>query len=505
MTSLTIQTERPNDSEPILDGLSRRGLVALCLLLLAMGMSDALRFLIYDLSPLLETARLAPDAPDGVAQANAMRGWARLGGYVAALLTVVYFLVIQRTRLKTHKQVVDNVSLMLVLIGVILLASRLVLQKVDSTMNAWGIVDITLLHLAACMTIPWSWKDSVVPFIPLLLIWALVMLVPDAGSWDIFDRVVVVIMSGFVLAPGALIASWRKKRWGEDIERLQLGEQVRNIGGELTRARIVHDAMFPGDYDDGHICFEYEYDPIHEIGGDYVHLHVCPITGKVFLTLLDVAGHGLAAALTVNRLFGELERIRAENPDAEPADVMALLNRYIYLTMARHGMFATGACFMLDPNTGILTWVNAGHPPTLLRRSDGRVFDLKGTTMLLGAQSDEEFDTNQQAIKIAPGDVVIAYTDGAYEARNPDGKSFGLSRMREIVRFKPAPRSWTRFIANAVQKHHAGQAEDDVLIVALTLKSLRVGQPAERARAAEGNHRLPDIQPAPTGQVPLTE
>ena len=505
MTSLITHIERPNVSDPILDELAKRSLVALCVLLLGLGIADAVRFLIYDLSPLLEAARLAPDAPDGVAQANALRGWSRLGGYIAALLTVVYFLVIQRRRLKTYKQVVDNVSLMLVLIGVILLASRLVLQNVDSTMNAWGIVDITLLHLAACMTIPWSWKDSVVPFIPLLLIWALVMLVPDAGSWDIFDRVVVVIMSGFVLAPGALIASWRKKRWGEDIERLQLGEQVRNIGGELTRARIVHDAMFPRDYDDGHICFEYEYDPIHEIGGDYVHLHVCPNTGKVFLTLLDVAGHGLAAALTVNRLFGELERIRAENPDSEPADVMALLNRYIHLTMARHGMFATGACLMLDPNTGILNWVNAGHPPTLLRRADGRVFDLKGTTMLLGAQSDEEFDTNQQSVKITPGDVVIAYTDGAYEARNPEGKSFGLSRMREIARFQPAPRSWTRFIATAVQKHHAGQAEDDVLIVTLTLKSLRVGLPAVPSPAEDGLQHKPDYKAAPSSQMPMAE
>ena len=89
MTSLTTHPERPNDSEPILDGLAKRGLVALCVLLLVLGMADALRFLMNDLSPLLEAARLAPDAADGVAQANALRGWARLGGYIAALLTVV--------------------------------------------------------------------------------------------------------------------------------------------------------------------------------------------------------------------------------------------------------------------------------------------------------------------------------------------------------------------------------------------------------------------------------
>ena len=64
------------------------------------------------------------------------------------------------------------------------------------------------------------------------------VLIPDVGDWEIFDRVVVVIMSPIVLAPGAGIANWRQKRSREDLERLMLGEQVRSIGGELSRARI---------------------------------------------------------------------------------------------------------------------------------------------------------------------------------------------------------------------------------------------------------------------------
>ncbi|MEM7229557.1 MAG: PP2C family protein-serine/threonine phosphatase [Planctomycetota bacterium] len=254
---------------------------------------------------------------------------------------------------------------------------------------------------------------------------------------------------------------------------------MQSIGGEFTRARIVHDAMFPKPFDVGHIAFEYQYEPIAEIGGDYVHIHVCKESGKIYLTLLDVAGHGLAAALTVNRLFGELERIRAENPHAQPHDVMLLLNRYINLTMSRHSLFATGMCMSLDPSSGTLTWVNAGHPPSLLRTTDGGVRDLETTCMLLGVQNPNDFEPNEQQIAMHPGDVVIAYTDGVIEARSPAGEQFGMDRLRETAKFNPPPRFWSRFITSAVSTHHNGNPDDDLLVVALTLRGVTMSKPEQ--------------------------
>jgi serine phosphatase RsbU (regulator of sigma subunit) len=245
------------------------------------------------------------------------------------------------------------------------------------------------------------------------------------------------------------------------------------------------------------VRFEYEYLPIAEIGGDYVHLHVCPETECTTLTLLDVAGHGLAAALTVNRLFGELERILAEDEDAEPSEIMSLLNRYINLTMARHSLYATGTCMRLDPSSGRLTWVNAGHPPSFLRHPDGGVAEMSTTALILGALESDIFDPGQRETLLHPGDVVIAYTDGVFEARDDRGKQFGLDRVRETTRFTPPPRNWPKFIAGAVTKHHGGHAEDDVLIATLTLESLRVDG------APTGTHQTvaPVIEPIRTGTM----
>lgn len=499
MTTLRAQSEPDAEATLQLDVLARRSMAILCLVYLVLGLANVIHFLSTDFADLTgqvsasmealaaaqakaETA--APgmlEAATGeldAARAAVMRGWGRLAGLTAGLLIVAYFFLYQRARVRTRQEVTNAVTLMILLLGVVLLASRLVLQKAIPNLAALGIIDLVVLHLAACIFMPWTARESILTFTPLLLVWAVTFLVPNAMGMDIVDRVVGVIISPVVLLPGAALASWRRRRLQERAERLVLGQRVQSFGGELSRARIVHEAMFPRPFT-GPVAFEYEYQPIQEIGGDYVHVRVCPETGRVILTLLDVAGHGLPAALTVNRLFGELERILAENTAAEPAEVMILLNRYINLTMAHHSLYATGACLMLDPNSGELKWVSAGHPPALIRHQDRQVTDLPTTTLLLGAVSPEEFDPKQQQRTIRPGDVVITYTDGAFEARDGRGERFGIERLRQTVRFDPPPRSWAKFIAHAVARHHEGQAEDDVLIAALTLRSLRVADEGE--------------------------
>jgi hypothetical protein len=435
------------DDEPLpqLDAWARRSLGLLCVAYLLLAVPYTGYFLVTDLPELLDRAADArsslaavegqPDIPRAVieqaaddvrvAAAAARRGWLRaavLGGVLAALM---YFLMVRRKRVETRAEAVSAATMVTVLVGVALVASRLVLETAmpERSLPAWGIADLFVMHLVACMIVPWTPRESVPPFVLLLLVWAATFLIPSADpEMEILDRVVAVIVSPAILVPGLAIAGWRIRRLREDAERLMLDEQVRTIGGELSRARIVHDAMFPKPFDTGYIRFEYDYRPIAEIGGDYVHLHVCPLTGRIYLTVLDVAGHGLAAALTVNRLFGELERIRAEDPDAEPAQVMELLNRYIHLTMAPHSLYATSACIMLEPSTGEVKWVNAGHPPALIRKVTGELSELAGTTMLLGAQSFAEFEPNQKSTQLGAGDVIIAYTDGAFEARNPQGQ-----------------------------------------------------------------------------------
>ena len=231
---------------------------------------------------------------------------------------------------------------------------------------------------------------------------------------------------------------------------------------------------------DGEVHLEYTYDPLLGIGGDFLHVHEHIKTGEVIVTLLDVSGHGLAAALTVNRLFGELERICAENPDhVTPSLLMRGLNRYVHLVMSDHSLYATAACIRIDPRTNTLNWSVAGHPPPLMRRQDSTVEDLECTSVILGALKPEHFDPNEQSTSIKFGDVVLVYTDGAFESRNSSGEFFGIPRLRETMTFDTPPRSWSRFVVSAIERFRGkNQAEpqkieDDLLVASLSLGSRR--------------------------------
>ncbi len=463
----------------------RMGFGRLCVILAALGIVQLLGFILTDLNA------LEPLTDDGSPAI-------RLLAFITGILVIGYYLVRRRRRLRTRESICSAIVLMITMIGGLLLASRAFVQR-DVLTNApdgaeaaaayglyflWGGLDVLVLHAAAAATVPWSPKDALRSGVWLLLGFDFAILILESSPFDITTRAVIVILSPVLLAPGALIAFLRYQRLRERFDFEMLGRQVETTRDNITRARIVHDAMFPDTHDDGYVTFQYIYNPIAEMGGDYVHFHFSPTTHRVSMTLLDVAGHGLAAALTVNRLFGELERIWAEAPDAEPCEVMELLNRYIFLTMAKHDLYATGACLSLDPHTGRLLWCNAGHPPVLLRRASGEVEDLIATTVLLGALSPRDFEPEQTSVLMSPGDVAIAYTDGAFEARNQDGRQFGLKTLRATACFHPPPRDWTRFISTAVAKHHEGCADDDVLIAALCLNGLRIDAPDPIASAA---------------------
>jgi len=153
--------------------------------------------------------------------------------------------------------------------------------------------------------------------------------------------------------------------------------------------------------------------------------------------------------------------------------VLNLLNRYFNLTLIRHTIYATAACATIDPTTGKLHWACAGHPPAFLRGVHGTMTELTATTVLLGAAPQDVFEAPARTIDLVPGDVLVMYTDGVFEARNRDGEQLGLDTLRNMMRTSTAPNNWPQFIAAAVNRHTNGPNEDDVLIASVLFKAMR--------------------------------
>jgi len=388
-----------------------------------------------------------------------------------------YFLFSRRWIDSNRAQLLNAASILILMLGGISLIKALIIQQFRPEPEMF-LLPLFFWHLIACFFLPWTPRESLRPILPLLVLWMLGVLFLESG--DLAPRISKVIFGPLILAPGLAIAALRLKHHGEDFRTRMFSQMFTTMRQELSQARSIHESMFPAPYDDGHVRFEYTYTPMRDLGGDYVHLHI-GAEGVSHLVLLDVTGHGLAAALTVNRLYGELERIRAESPRAEPGEVLSLLNRYIHLTMVRHNIFVTALAIMLDPYEGKLHWANAGHPPAFLRGANGNVAQLTATSVLLGALEAREFDPDPKSIELSPGDALVIYTDGVYEARDRSSRMLGLNALRGLMTSQPAPANWPQFIAASVQKHSGGRADDDILVAAVTFLKPR-SQPAAARR-----------------------
>jgi hypothetical protein len=386
-------------------------------------------------------------------------------------LGIVAFFYLERKRFESRDDVIRAATWMILALGLVSLATRFLVGWLGYVMPVTIIAAIFFWHLTTCLFLPWTPRDSLRPIVPLLAIWAAHTLFV-ATDKALATRLLSVLFSPGILIPGLLVCGLRLRQHTRQFRSVMLGKHFRTLRQEFSRARTIHESLFPAEYDDGYVRFQYTYAPMRELGGDFLHINVGP-EGLVHLTLLDVTGHGLAAALTVNRLYGELERIRAEAPRARPGEVLGLLNRYIHLTMVRHNIYATAFVVTLDPYAGEITWASAGHPPAFLCGANGGVRPLPATTVLLGALGDDDFDTDERSCELAPGDVIVAYTDGAFEARDRHGHQYGLGRFEELLRRAPPPANWPQFISTMVDEHQVGHAEDDVLVTALTFVAVR--------------------------------
>lgn len=333
--------------------------------------------------------------------------------------------------------------------------------------NAVGSIFFT--HFFACLFLPWTARESLKPIIPLLVLNAVVTLfyirlVPQVGT-------IILLASPLIALPGALVCLWRQSRFRDRFHFKMLKGRYGEIKQELGFARQIHESMFPPPVTKGAVRFDYRYEPMRQIGGDYLFARfTAPVAGAepiLSIAIIDVTGHGIGAALTVNRLHGEIERQIGENANAAPGELLTGLNDYLHHTLASHSVYATALFFRIDPNTGRLAWASAGHPPAFLRTLDGRLERLESTTLVLGACRGPDFVPNEQSCRFLPGDSLLAYTDGAIEVRNAMGRMLSVDGFQRAVVSVPPDEDggWAAAALRAVDSYRHGPVQDDTLMV----------------------------------------
>jgi sigma-B regulation protein RsbU (phosphoserine phosphatase) len=216
------------------------------------------------------------------------------------------------------------------------------------------------------------------------------------------------------------------------IEKAMLHKQLLEqelIGKQLETAREVQSKLLPHSapnlvgYDIAGICI-----PTDEIGGDYFD-YIPLSNNRLGLAVADVSGHGIPAAMVMTA-FRALLRTKAIGKSG-PATIANTIDRLLpEFTGNKH--FVTVLYAVLEPISGDLTYISCGHPPPLLVRANGEVEKLNRHNPALGIFQNLHHQDEES--NLAPGDILVLYTDGVTEIMNEHNVSFGVQRMGQVIR-----------------------------------------------------------------------
>jgi phosphoserine phosphatase RsbU/P len=235
---------------------------------------------------------------------------------------------------------------------------------------------------------------------------------------------------------------------------------------EIEVARQVQLALLPREHPrlPGWSIWSYMR-PANDVGADLVD-YIDLASRGLGIALGDVSGKGLGAALLTAKLQATLRALLPGHPS------LAALGGELNSILHRDGLdnrFATLFFFEIQPGKGEVRYLNAGHNPPFVARED-RVEPLAASSLPLGMMGQVEYAEGR--VSLEPGDVLLIYSDGVTEARNPEEEEFGEQRLRALlplIRPLPADQAGLR-ILHEVNAFLAGERNHDDLSLIVALR-----------------------------------
>ncbi len=204
------------------------------------------------------------------------------------------------------------------------------------------------------------------------------------------------------------------------------------IGAELTLASDIQAHMLPcifpafPEYDEFDIYATMT--PAKEVGGDFYDFFMTD-ENHLAIVMADVSGKGVPAAL-----FMVIAKTLIKNyaqSGQEPGDVFTTVNRLL-CDGNDAGLFVTAWIGILDLETGVMKYANAGHNPPLIKRTDGKFEYLRSRPGFVLAGMDS-IKYKQNELVLNPGDRIFLYTDGVTEATNGEQQLYGEDRLESLL------------------------------------------------------------------------
>jgi phosphoserine phosphatase RsbU/P len=205
----------------------------------------------------------------------------------------------------------------------------------------------------------------------------------------------------------------------ESLQKRVMEEDMR-VAVEIQRGLLpASSPRLPG-YDVCGVNF-----PCRTVGGDYYDF--VAEDGRLLFALGDVSGKGTGAALLMTVLRAA---VRAHWAEGTPAEAVAKMNRMVCQNVPSN-KYVTFFMGRLDGPSGRLAYVNAGHNPPMLVRTNGDVELLAEGGMVLGFCDPTDY--GEGTAELGPGDVLVVFSDGVTETWSAEGEEYGDARLAELL------------------------------------------------------------------------
>src|SRR5215208_3041836 len=268
------------------------------------------------------------------------------------------------------------------------------------------------------------------------------------------------------IAEGKIVEEWSEGTGLLEATRQRL-EQERiereRIEQDLRVARTIQQASLPKEVPDleGWQITPY-YQPAREVGGDFYDFFELE-DGRLGIVVGDATGHGVPAALVMASARSMLRAVAQASQS--PGDVLRRVNDPL-ATDIPPNMFVTCFYAILDPQSGTLSYANAGHDLPYLHRN-GEVEELRARGMPLGLMPGMGYEEKQTILEA--GEAALLYSDGLVEAHDPEGEMFGFPRLRALVAEHGEQLSLGDFLLEELHSFvgESWEQEDDITLLTL--------------------------------------
>ena len=249
-------------------------------------------------------------------------------------------------------------------------------------------------------------------------------------------------------------------------QKRKIEEYHEMIQRDLKLAEQVQQSLVPLPISNSKIDIGLKHLPMIGVGGDFADIYY---DGEqfIYITMIDITGHGITAALLVNRICSEIRSLVRD--EFEPNEILYNLNNFVIDIFQRTGMFLTMFTSRLDLNANTFTYAGSSHPALILWKQNAEKFQkLSSQNMIIGFEKQPVESFSQDTVQLDSGDRLFFYTDGIIEAENENREQFGIKRLLYII--DKVKQQSSQEIADTVvaymQEQKFTQVRDDIFIIA---------------------------------------